>query len=100
MELLQRHSFFVPEVEIFKGVAAWCRSNEDREDLVMKCVRLPLMTIVDLLSVVRPSGLIKSDAILDAISEKTHSKVSNLAHRGQLSECFSKLYWITNLVLF
>ncbi|CAG9813737.1 unnamed protein product [Phaedon cochleariae] len=83
-ELLQRDSFFAPEVEIFRGVCKWCKVNEDKDDLVMKCVRLPLMSVADLLSVVRPAGLVKPDALLDAIAERTNIRLSSLPHRGQL----------------
>lgn len=52
----------------------------------MKCVRLPLMSVADLLSVVRPAGLVKPDALLDAIAERTNIRLSSLPHRGQLSK--------------
>ncbi|KAI4466825.1 Galactose-binding-like [Holotrichia oblita] len=84
VELLQRDSFFAPEVEIFKGVVAWCKINKDDDDLVINCIRLPLITVTDLLSVVRPAGLIKSDTLLDAIAERNNSRHSSLPHRGQL----------------
>ncbi|KAJ8912844.1 hypothetical protein NQ315_007976 [Exocentrus adspersus] len=84
VELLQRDSFFAPEVEIFQGVCNWCKVNEDKDDLVMKCVRLPLMSVADLLSVVRPAGLVKPDTLLDAIAERTNVRLSSLPHRGQL----------------
>jgi hypothetical protein len=83
---LRRDSFFAPEVEIFRGVCNWCNANTDKDDLVMKCVRLPLMNVADLLSVVRPAGLVKPDALLDAIAERTNVRLSSLPHRGQLSE--------------
>lgn len=85
VDLLQRNSFFAPEVEIFRGVCTWCRANDDCDDLVMNCVRLPLMSISDLLSVVRPAGLVRPDALLDAIAERTIVRNSNLPHRGQLA---------------
>lgn len=83
--LLKRDSFFAPEVEIFRGVCKWCKANTDHDDLVMNCVRLPLMNVQDLLSVVRPAGLVKPDALLDAIDERTNARLSRLAHRGKLS---------------
>ncbi|CAH0552089.1 unnamed protein product [Brassicogethes aeneus] len=84
IELLERDSFFAPEVEIFRGVCHWCKANEDSNDLSMKCVRLPLMSVADLLSVVRPAGLVKPDSLLDAIAERTNVRLSSLPHRGQL----------------
>lgn len=86
MELLQRDSFFAPEVEIFRGVCNWCKANDDYNDLVIGCVRLPLMSVPDLLSVVRPAGLVKPDTLLDAIADRTNACLSNLPHRGQLSK--------------
>ncbi|CAG9764037.1 unnamed protein product [Ceutorhynchus assimilis] len=84
IELLQRDSFFAPEVEIFRGVCNWCKVNEDIDDKAMNCVRLPLMSVVDLLSVVRPAGLVKPDTLLDAIAERTNCRISTLPHRGLL----------------
>ncbi|XP_066254986.1 BTB/POZ domain-containing protein 9-like [Euwallacea similis] len=84
VELLQRDSFFAPEVEIFRGVSNWCKANEDNNDKIMKCVRLPLMSVADLLSVVRPAGLVKPDSLLDAIADRTNCRTSSLPHRGLL----------------
>lgn len=88
IELLQRDSFFAPEVEIFKGVCKWCSANNDVEDRVKKCVRLSLITVADLLAVVRPAGLVNPDSLLDAISELTNKRLSSLPHRGQLSKYY------------
>lgn len=74
-------------MEIFRGVCSWCAVNEDFNDLVMNCVRLPLMNVQDLLSVVRPAGLVKPDNLLDAIGERTNARLSKLPHRGKLGMC-------------
>ncbi|KAL3287749.1 hypothetical protein HHI36_002213 [Cryptolaemus montrouzieri] len=84
VELLQRDSFFAPEVEIFQGVLNWSKVNRDIGDTVLKCVRLPLMTVTQLLSVVRPASIVKPDALLDAIAERTNIRLSSLPYRGQL----------------
>lgn len=86
IELLERDSFFAPEVEIFRGVCNWCHANNDVDDRVKKCVRLSLVSVADLLAVVRPAGLVKPDALLDAIGERTNVRLSSLPHRGQLSK--------------
>lgn len=44
------------------------------------------MSVPDLLSVVRPAGLVKPDTLLDAIADRTNARLSNLPHRGQLSK--------------
>lgn len=42
------------------------------------------MSISDLLNVVRPTGLISPEVILDAIAANTQTKYLNLNHRGLL----------------
>ncbi|XP_059619294.1 BTB/POZ domain-containing protein 9 [Phlebotomus argentipes] len=81
--LLQRDSFSAPEVSIFLAVREWCAANPDSNiDLVVSHVRLPLMEIKQLLTVVRPSNIIDSDRLLDAIEKKITSK--SLPYRGAL----------------
>ncbi|XP_041447892.1 BTB/POZ domain-containing protein 9-like [Drosophila obscura] len=79
-EVLGRESFSAPEVEIFRTLCKW-RENNPNEDnqTLFSLVRLPLMTIDDLLHVVRPSGIFKSDIIFDAIDQVNIGK--NLPHR-------------------
>lgn len=48
----------------------------------MSEVRLPLMNLEQLLKVVRPSGILSPERLLDAIEEKTTSKT--LLYRGAL----------------
>uniref|UniRef100_A0A182Q251 BTB/POZ domain-containing protein 9 n=1 Tax=Anopheles farauti TaxID=69004 RepID=A0A182Q251_9DIPT len=83
--LLLRDSFFAREVEIFQAVNEWCRCNADSvsnvNDVVAK-VRFSLMSLEELLSDVRPSGILDPDRLLDAIAEKVSSK--QLPHRGAL----------------
>lgn len=83
--LLQRDSFFAPEVQIFAAVYGWCRSNSDtvaNVDSVVAKVRFSLMSLEELLHVVRLSGILEPDRLLDAITEKISSK--RLPHRGAL----------------
>ena len=42
------------------------------------------MSITDLLNVVRPTGLVSSENILDAIAARTQTKDSELNYRGRL----------------
>lgn len=49
---------------------------------VVSEVRLPLMNLEQLLKVVRPSGILSPERLLDAIEEKTTSK--SLLYRGAL----------------
>lgn len=56
---------------------------EDIELIVSK-LRLPLMKLNDLLNVVRPSGLLSADAILDAIRDQQEKKSGELTYRGFL----------------
>lgn len=86
IDLLERDSFYAPEVEVFRGVCRWYQhpGNEDIDGRVMSCIRLPLMRIADLLSVVRPTGIVKADTLLDAIAERKNANISTLRHRGHL----------------
>lgn len=43
-----------------------------------------LISITDLLNVVRPTGLVTPEAILDAIAARTHTRDSELNYRGRL----------------
>ncbi|XP_077299785.1 BTB (POZ) domain containing 9 [Arctopsyche grandis] len=92
-ELLVRDSFFSPEVAVFRAVCNWCKANphiskqntgQSEAETILQCVRLPLMSLEDLLTVVRPFVFVTPDMLLDAIEEKTHTNSSNLRHRGQL----------------
>ncbi|CAH2086939.1 unnamed protein product [Euphydryas editha] len=81
--LLERDSFFAPEVDIFKAVCNWFNANQQWEK-ILKCVRLTLMSLEELLTVVRPFSLVTPDMLLDAIQEKTQTKSTDLRHRGLL----------------
>lgn len=74
-EVLRRDSFFAPEVQIFLAVWEWCKYNKNVElQSVVSYVRLPLMNLEHLLQVVRPSGILDPDKLLDAIEEQSTSK--------------------------
>uniref|UniRef100_A0A1I8M4A6 BTB/POZ domain-containing protein 9 n=1 Tax=Musca domestica TaxID=7370 RepID=A0A1I8M4A6_MUSDO len=74
-EVLRRDSFFAPEVQIFIAVWEWCKHNPNVDiKSVVSFVRLPLMNLEDLLHVVRPSGILNPDKLLDAIEEQNTSK--------------------------
>lgn len=81
--LLRRDSFFAPEVQIFTAVHDWSRQNS-AEDVagVVGLVRLSLMNMEQLLKVVRPSGILHPDRLLDVFEEKTTAK--SLNYRGAL----------------
>ncbi|XP_045446024.1 BTB/POZ domain-containing protein 9 [Melitaea cinxia] len=91
--LLERDSFFAPEVDIFKAVCNWFNANQQwvksesgmaQVEKILKCVRLTLMSLEELLTVVRPFSLVTPDMLLDAIQEKTQTKSTDLRHRGLL----------------
>ncbi|XP_055383119.1 BTB/POZ domain-containing protein 9 [Condylostylus longicornis] len=82
-EILRRDSFFAPEVQIFVAVNEWCKNNNNVDiESVVSYVRLPLMNLDQLLKVVRPSGILSPEKLLDAIEEQTTSK--SLEYRGAL----------------
>lgn len=86
--LLSRDSFFVPEINIFRAVKEWIQANPDvkPEEVteVVSQVRLPLISLDDLLSTVRPTQILDANYLLDAIHVKTKSSVNRLPHRGRL----------------
>lgn len=95
-DLLERDSFCVAEIEIFRAVLRWWNHNGYEDHIikgstsfelnaVLNSVRLPLMTLSELLNEVRPSRLVTADAILDALKFRTESRDSDLPYRGQLS---------------
>ncbi|XP_023209936.1 BTB/POZ domain-containing protein 9-like, partial [Centruroides sculpturatus] len=84
-EMISRDSFCAPEVDIFRAVYNWTQHNSGIEPQeILSCVRLPLMTLQDLLNIVRPTGLVKADIILDAIKSRTESRDTDLKYRGYL----------------
>lgn len=86
-DMISRDSFCAPEVDIFRAVCNWAEHNpgESLSDILC-AVRLPLMTDGDLLHVVRPTGRISPDDILDALTAKLNCRDSNLNYRGHLLE--------------
>ena len=86
-EVIARDSFCAPEIEIFKAVQLWSERNpnEEMKDIVT-AVRLPLMTLQELLNIVRPSAVIGPDTILDAIKQKNECRDMDLNYRGFLSK--------------
>ncbi|XP_015587658.1 BTB/POZ domain-containing protein 9 isoform X2 [Cephus cinctus] len=84
-ELISRDSLFAPEIDIFLAVQAWVKANPDVDAKeVLSQVRLSLVSIPDLLDVVRPTGLVSSEAMLDAIAARTQTRVSQLSYRGRM----------------
>ncbi|KHN80456.1 BTB/POZ domain-containing protein 9 [Toxocara canis] len=85
--MIQRDSLCAPEIDIFKAVREWVRQHPEQveeADMIVSKLRLSLMKLDDLLNVVRPSGLLSSDAILDAIKEQQEKKSVELTYRGFL----------------
>lgn len=88
LTVVRRDSFAASEKEIFQALCRWCRHNGDAgAQEVMSAVRLPLMSLTEMLNVVRPSGLISPDDLLDAIKARSESRDMELNYRGMLSEC-------------
>lgn len=89
-ELIERDSFYAPEVDIFRALVEWAKVNSvssgSELDDVLSSVRLQLMTKEELLNVVRPLKLVTPDTILDALFMQITCKDSSLRYRGSLSE--------------
>uniref|UniRef100_A0A3B4XMG8 BTB/POZ domain-containing protein 9 n=1 Tax=Seriola lalandi dorsalis TaxID=1841481 RepID=A0A3B4XMG8_SERLL len=86
LTVVSRDSFATSEKEIFQALCRWCRQHEEGADTqeVMSAVRLPLMTLTEMLNVVRPSGLLSPDDLLDAIKTRSESRNMDLNYRGML----------------
>nr|XP_053640751.1 BTB/POZ domain-containing protein 9-like isoform X1 [Cherax quadricarinatus] len=86
--IIGRDSFCAPEVHIFQGVHTWVERNSDltqeQTQEILAKIRLPLISLSDLLNVVRPTSLISPDQILDAIKAKNESRDMDLQYRGYL----------------
>ncbi|XP_027226224.2 BTB/POZ domain-containing protein 9 [Penaeus vannamei] len=86
--IISRDSFCALEVHIFQGVHEWVERNSDlsQEQIqdILSQIRLPLISLTDLLNVVRPTSLISPDQILDAIKAKNESRDMDLQYRGYL----------------
>lgn len=89
LTVVRRDSFAASEKEIFQALSRWCRQHGEGADTleVMSAVRLPLMTLTEMLNVVRPSGLVSPDDLLDAIKLRSESRNMDLNYRGMLSQC-------------
>ncbi|KAJ8670742.1 hypothetical protein QAD02_002001 [Eretmocerus hayati] len=84
-DLLSRDSFYASEIEIFQAVQLWVKANPTVEvEEVLQQVRLSLISVSDLLNIVRPTALVSPEAILDAIAANTQTKNLQLNHRGLL----------------
>ncbi|XP_063903914.1 BTB/POZ domain-containing protein 9-like [Zophobas morio] len=82
IKLLERSTFFAPEIEIFKNVAKWCKINNDVDDLVIQCVRLSWMTVEDIVSTVWRSKIFDCEKLLEAIAEIIGFKEKSSNARG------------------
>uniref|UniRef100_A0A8C2JE88 BTB/POZ domain-containing protein 9 n=1 Tax=Cyprinus carpio TaxID=7962 RepID=A0A8C2JE88_CYPCA len=86
LTVVRRDSFAASEKEIFQALGRWCHHNGDGPEAkeVMLAVRLPLMTLSEMLNVVRPSGLLSPDDLLDAIQTRSERRDMDLNYRGML----------------
>lgn len=97
---MERDTFFAPEVDIFRAVHNWYIANPNENYRpIIKHIRLALMSIEDLLEVVRPTGLITSEELLDAVQIITTSG-KGLRYRGCLSMCLFLVFSLFGNVRF
>ncbi|VDM64720.1 unnamed protein product [Angiostrongylus costaricensis] len=91
-QLIARDSFCASEIDIFCAICEWVKVRPEMQaaavEMLMKCLRLSLISQRDLLNIVRPSGLFAPDTILDAIEEQDKKRTTDLTHRGFLSKAF------------
>ena len=84
-DLLNRDTFSVDELELFKAFIASPRQNLSRSDNtnILAAIRLPLIDTKELLTTVRKSGLISTESLMDAI-EARELHPQKLKFRGVL----------------
>ena len=83
--MISRDSFCANEINIFEAVREWVEKNPGSDvDDVLSSVRLPLISISDLLNTVRPCKFVTPDRILDAIKSQIESRDIDLKYRGCL----------------
>lgn len=88
-DLVQRDSFFAPELDIYHGVVRWMKHNDVSQDSakeLLKGIRLQLIALDDLLEEVRVDGYFDADCILDAIQIANQTPDIKLGYRGLLSK--------------
>ena len=88
-DLVQRDSFFAPELDIYHGVVRWMKHNDVTQDSakeLLKGIRLQLIALDDLLEEVRVDGYFDADCILDAIQIANQTPDIKLGYRGLLSK--------------
>ncbi|SPP85991.1 blast:BTB/POZ domain-containing protein 9 [Drosophila guanche] len=79
-EILQRNTFYAPELAIFEAVWKWSRHNPEKNiKSVVSHIRLSVIKSVDLLNVVANSRIVEMKQITEAIIER--STQSYLPHR-------------------
>jgi BTB/POZ domain-containing protein 9 len=83
IKLLERDTFFVLEIEIFKSVSKWCKVNDDVDGLVIRSIRLSWLTVEDILSTVWPSKLVENENLLGAMAEIVGIKAKTSVCRGK-----------------
>ena len=81
--LLERSTFYAPEVKLFQAVLDWCRYNSEQgnqsEELFNK-IRFTLMSRDDLLNVVRSANVLSQSRLLDILAEK--ERLTKLPYRA------------------
>ena len=102
--IISRDSFCAAEVDIFRAVWAWSKANPGENiQSILQEIRLELVTIQDLLKVVRPTEMIQADILLDAIQSRTELRDTDLRYRGykvQLFFLFYKLKVVGSKIIF
>jgi hypothetical protein len=83
IKLLERDTFFVLEIEIFKSVSKWCKLNDDVDGLVIRSVRLSWLTVEDIVSTVWSSKLVEDKKLLGAIAEIVEVKAKTSVCRAK-----------------
>lgn len=69
VNLLNRDTFVLPEIDIFEIVVKWRKSNSDLDDLVINCVRFGWIKVEAIMSKVWPAKVLPCEKLLSVIAE-------------------------------
>ena len=79
-KIVASNSLNLKEIQLFEGFKRWIEHDVSRREdgkEIAKFLRLPMMNVSDLMGCVKASGLVQSDAILEALESLLQPSVDN-----------------------
>ena len=79
-KIVASNSLNLKEIQLFEGFKRWIEHDVSRREdgkVIAKFLRLPMMNVSDLMGCVKASGLVQSDAIIEALESLLQPSVDN-----------------------